>query len=100
NRIQPTSLQVYFTLYIALIGVYTYETLLIIHNIRYCCNMKLKILNLLLLLSSLFGYLEWVGNNQSFLAEAEYEILKKLFTDPKSIIHPYILLPLLDKFCF
>jgi len=53
-----------------------------------------------LLLSSLFGYLEWVGNNQSFLAEAEYEILKKLFTDPKSIIHPYILLPLLDKFCF
>jgi hypothetical protein len=62
--------------------------------------MKLKILNLLLLLSSLFGYLEWVGSNQSFLAEAEYEILKKLFTDPKSIIHPYILLPLLDKFCF
>lgn len=56
--------------------------------------MKSKVYNLLLILTSLFGYLEWGGNNHQFLFEAEAGIFAKLFTDPLSVIHPLILLPL------
>jgi uncharacterized protein YacL len=59
--------------------------------------MKGKILNLLLVITSLFGYLEWSGNNHSFLFEAEAELFTKLFSDPKSVLHPFILLPLLGQ---
>ena len=34
-----------------------------------------------------------------FLIEAEGQIIGKLFTDPKSVIHPFILLPLLGQLC-
>ena len=56
--------------------------------------MHSKILNTLLVLSSLIGYLEWGGNNHLFIVEAEREIILKLFTDPNSIIHPLIILPI------
>lgn len=56
--------------------------------------MHSKILNTLLVLSSLIGYLEWSGNNHLFIVEAEREIILKLFTDPNSIIHPLIILPI------
>jgi hypothetical protein len=56
--------------------------------------MHAKILNTLLVLSSLIGYLEWSGNNHLFIVEAEREIILKLFTDPNSIIHPLIILPI------
>lgn len=56
--------------------------------------MHSKILNTLLVLSSLIGYLEWSGNNYLFIVEAEREIILKLFTDPNSIIHPLIILPI------
>ena len=56
--------------------------------------MRGKILNFLLLLTSLFGYLEWGKDNQMFLFEAEADIFEKLFSDPLSVIHPLILLPL------
>lgn len=59
--------------------------------------MKLKILNLLLIITSLFGYLEWGGNNKSFLIEAEYTIFRQLFIDAKNIIHPFVLFPLLGQ---
>ena len=59
--------------------------------------MKHKILNLLLIITSLLGYLEWSGDSRSFLYQAEGEILYKLFTDPASTIHPFILLPLLGQ---
>jgi len=58
---------------------------------------KSKILNALLILSSLLGFLEWGGNNNQFLFEAEAEILSKLINNPSSIIHPFILLPLLSQ---
>lgn len=56
--------------------------------------MHSKILNTLLVLSSLIGYLEWSGNNHLFIVEAEREIILKLFTGPNSIIHPLIILPI------
>jgi hypothetical protein len=60
--------------------------------------MKSKILNFLLIIFSLFGYLEWSGNNHLFLLEAEIEILSKLFVNPKSVIHPFIILPIISQF--
>src|SRR6187551_2511251 len=60
--------------------------------------MKSRILNLLLILTSLLGYLEWGGGNSAFLFHAEAEIVSKLFTDPISTLHPFTLLPLLGQF--
>lgn len=60
--------------------------------------MKVKILNLLIIVASLFGYLEWgSNNNSSFLYEGEFEVLHKLFTDPGAAIHPLTLIPLLGQ---
>lgn len=59
--------------------------------------MKARILNVLLVLSSLLGFLEWGKGSQLFLLQAEGEIIAKLFTDPWSVIHPLILLPLLAQ---
>ena len=56
--------------------------------------MKTKILNLLLILTSLLGYLEWGGGNHIFLFKAESEIILKLFTSPSEVFHPFIILPL------
>jgi hypothetical protein len=56
--------------------------------------MHSKILNTLLVLSSLIGYLEWGGNNHLFIFEAEREIILKLFTDTNSVIHPLIIIPI------
>ena len=60
--------------------------------------MKSKILNFLLIIFSLFGYLEWSGNNHLFLFEAEIEIFSKLFTSPISVLHPFIILPIISQF--
>ena len=60
--------------------------------------MKSKILNFLLIIFSLIGYLEWSVNNHTFLFEAEIEILSKLFVNPKSVIHPFIILPIISQF--
>jgi hypothetical protein len=59
--------------------------------------MKAKLLNALLVITSLFGYLEWGKNNHMFLFEAEYEILRKLISDASSVVHPLILLPLFGQ---
>jgi hypothetical protein len=56
--------------------------------------MKSKILNLGLILTSVFGYLEWGSGNHAFMFQAEAELLGKLFTDPASVVHPFTLLPL------
>jgi hypothetical protein len=53
-----------------------------------------KIINSLLLLTSLVGYLEWGRDNKTFLFQAEAEVISKLFTDPLSAFHPLVLLPL------
>jgi len=60
-------------------------------------NMKSKVLNFLLIITSLIGYLEWGGNNHTFLFAAEAEIISKLFTEPGSILHPFTILPLVGQ---
>lgn len=55
---------------------------------------KTTILLILLLITSLFGYLEWGGGNQMFLWEGEFEVLRKLIRDPGSVVHPLTILPL------
>ena len=59
--------------------------------------MKIKVLITLLILTSLFGYLEWGTDNHSFLFEGEWEVLKKLFTNPESVAHPFTFIPLLGQ---
>jgi hypothetical protein len=59
--------------------------------------MKEKMLSVLLILTSLLGYLEWGQGQQLFLFQAEGEILLKLWADPKSVLHPLILMPLMGQ---
>ncbi|MCF6130436.1 hypothetical protein L1S35_12190 [Flavobacterium sp. AS60] len=59
--------------------------------------MKSKILNLLLILTSLLGFLEWGKTNHLFLFQAEAEIILKMFTNPSSVMHPFVLLPLFGQ---
>lgn len=59
--------------------------------------MKSKILNILLIIFSLIGYLEWGTDNKSFLFEGEYEVLSNLFTNPEKAIHPFTIIPLLGQ---
>ncbi len=59
--------------------------------------MKTKLLNLALIISSLAGYLEWGRDNHTFLFQAEWDILQKLFADPASMVNPFVLLPLFGQ---
>lgn len=56
-------------------------------------HLKYKLLTILLIITSLFGYIEWGGDNKAFLFEIELEILPKLITDPLSVLHPFTILP-------
>ena len=55
---------------------------------------KQKLLLIALIISSLVGYLEWNGGNNTFLFEAEYLVFSKLFSDPISVLHPFKIIPL------
>lgn len=59
--------------------------------------MNIKILNLLLIVTSLFGYLEWGGSNHSFLFESEFQVLSGLLSNPESVIHPFTVIPLVGQ---
>ena len=56
--------------------------------------MKARILRALLIISPLIVYWEWGGNNSTFLLQAEYEVIVKLFSDFLSHAHPLTLIPL------
>ena len=58
--------------------------------------MKSKILNGLLLFSSLMVYMEW-SNQHRIMFQAEAEVLHALLFAPKSVLHPLTLLPLLGQ---
>lgn len=60
-------------------------------------KMKIKFLNFLLIITSLLGYLEWGNNNHSFIFESEWEILAKLYSNPLSVAHPFVLIPLIGQ---
>ena len=59
--------------------------------------MKKRILNSLLLVTSLLGYLEWGVDKHSFLFQTEYEILFGEGFKLENFIHPFILLPLFGQ---
>lgn len=59
--------------------------------------MKNKVLITSLLITSLIGYLEWGKDSHAFLWEVELDVIQKIFSDPKSMIHPFILIPLLGQ---
>lgn len=52
-----------------------------------------KILNLLLIFTSLIGYLEW-PNNHGFIFQLQYELLFGSASDFKNFLHPSILFPM------
>lgn len=54
-------------------------------------------INVLLIITSLFGYLEWGGGNSVFLFAAEVEIIARFFNDPGAMVHPFVLIPLLGQ---
>lgn len=56
-----------------------------------------RIYQVCLILFSLIGYLEWGGGQKSFIVEVEIDILTKLFTDIKSILHPFVILPFIGQ---
>lgn len=56
----------------------------------------LRILLAVLLLTSFIGYLEW-GNQRQFLFQMEAFILRKMWSDPLEVIHPFTVLPLLGQ---
>ena len=58
--------------------------------------MKRRILLILLLLSTLLGFLEW-GENQKFIFQIEVDLIRKVFNDPLSLLHPLIILPFLGQ---
>ncbi len=55
-----------------------------------------KLFNLLLLLSSFFGYLEW-SDQSTFIFQLEYDLFFKIETNPATFTHPLILLPFLGQ---
>lgn len=55
--------------------------------------MKNRQLKILLLISTFIGYLEWGTDQNSFIVQSEWEVLKKVPEDPLSLLHPFILLP-------
>ena len=59
--------------------------------------MKSKILNSLLILTSLLGYLEWGKDMHTFLFNIEAELLSKSLIDPISVLHPLTVLPMIGQ---
>ena len=51
----------------------------------------------LLLLCTLVPYLEWGKTQSAFLFEIEWLVIKSIFVNPFSIVHPLILLPLFGQ---
>lgn len=59
--------------------------------------MKHRLLNVALILTSLIGYMEWGQTNSTFILLAELELVKKIFTDPLSVMHPFTIMPFVGQ---
>ena len=59
--------------------------------------MKARVLNFLLLATSLCAYLEWGGKQHLFLFQAELMLFSKLMHDPLDVLHPMIVLPFIGQ---
>lgn len=56
-----------------------------------------RMLNALVILTSLFGFLEWGGNNEAFLYKVEIEVISRMLNDPLAVMHPLTLLPMIGQ---
>jgi hypothetical protein len=56
-----------------------------------------KLLNVGLLITSLFGYMAWGKGDHAFLFQAEAEVLTKAAANPLSVLHPFTVLPFLGQ---
>lgn len=56
-------------------------------------NISHKLIHFCLIVCSLVGYMEWGTNQSMFVIQGEIEIFSKIFTDPMSVFHPFIILP-------
>jgi hypothetical protein len=56
-----------------------------------------KLLNICLLVTFLTGYLEWGKEMHAFIFQAEADAFKNIKTDPASLFHPAILIPLFGQ---
>ena len=59
--------------------------------------MKARVLNFLLLATSLCAYLEWGDKQHLFLFQAELILFSKLMHDPLAVLHPMIVLPFIGQ---
>ena len=60
-------------------------------------ELKRRLLNGCLIVTSLFGYLEWGTENHMFLFQGEIEVLSRLLNNPVAAAHPFTLLPLFGQ---
>ena len=60
--------------------------------------MNVKILNFLLIITSLLGYLEWGIDKHFYLFEIEQQIISDIFKNKSIITHPFVLFPILGQF--
>ena len=56
-----------------------------------------KLLNFSLLITSLFGYLQWGGGHHAFIWQAERDIFLRAGGHADAILHPFVLLPLFGQ---
>ncbi len=56
-----------------------------------------KLFTLLLILTSLLGYLEWGKGNHAFLGQVEYELLFQRTPQQDAFMHPFVLVPLVGQ---
>jgi len=59
---------------------------------------NVKILNFLLIITSLLGYLEWGIDKHFYLFEIEQQIISDIFKNKSIITHPFVLFPILGQF--
>ena len=57
-------------------------------------SMPHRLLHALLLLTSLFGYLEWGEDRRMFLFQVEWEVIARALEAPLAVLHPLVVLPL------
>ncbi|MEY3399291.1 MAG: hypothetical protein RL220_1885 [Bacteroidota bacterium] len=59
--------------------------------------MNRKLINGLVILSSLLGYLEWGGGQTAMLGALEYDLLLGSLRKAENFFHPMIILPLIGQ---
>ncbi len=55
-----------------------------------------RVLNIILLLTSLIGYLHWGKDQHAFLFQVEYELLFRA-SHSRNFLHPFVLVPMLGQ---